>query len=494
MSSAYGRVSLPIGTTSVAPQANIKTNVGVEPNLLDIRQSMVRNADPSQIVIDPTSVNAGGLSILCDEIVVAEKTRLFPGNKMSAFNIFGFSSFAGILAPDRNQQKFEERFIPLGFATSKFDPTGDAPSNDGVSCRKKGSGSTLNTSDQIFYPGDVIAAQFPFLDPEKRAQQYKVLNSLTIPGSQSAFPKPIATIKKVTYADTFNSFREVAKNLVVNNQRVSVPNYVRRIRSSPYSDDESTAQQLSSVLKMVTGTFGMSLVTSMIQHGLLVPTCPNYANVLTSETDRLNWIASMGARFKDGMLVANNSVWVPGPTDDGDLDDFIADLIATQGDANRRNFFRAQAQTWGGRFEDIEAVRRGSRAIAIENQIGALAAIAGVVSDETKDATAGFVENVELTSVHNTRALFGSLGGLDNYAMMKDLLFRTVSAQTISRTNGLGTVIEGKSTPIAQLHKAYMEVSPMLCHLMGKSFDNAYRLAMCVATSTSSPGELVNYA
>jgi len=493
MSSAYGRVSLPIGTTSVAPQANIKTNVGVEPNLLDIRQSMVRNADPSQIVIDPTSVNAGGLSILCDEIVVAEKTRLFPGNKMSAFNIFGFSSFAGILAPDRNQQKFEARFIPLGFATSKFDPTGDAPSNDGVSCRKKGSGSTLNTSDQIFYPGDVIAAQFPFLDSEKRAQQYKVLNSLTIPGSQSAFPKPVATIKKVTYADTFNSFKEVAKNLIVNNQRVSVPNYVSRIRSSPYSDDESTAQQLSSVLKMVTGTFGMSMVTSMIQHGLLVPTCPNYANVLTSETARLEWIASMGARFTNGMLSANNSVWTPGPATDDELNRFITGLENAGGPADQRNFFRAQAQTWGGRFEEIDAVNRGSRAIAIENQIGALAAIAGVVRDETKD-TAGFIENVELTMVHNTRALFGCLGGLDNYAMMKDIMFKTVSAQTISRTNGLGTVIDGKSTPIAQLHKAYMEVAPMLCHLMGKSFDDAYRLAMCVATSTSSPGELVNYA
>lgn len=496
---AYGKKpSLPVGTTSIAPQANIKTNVGVPPNLLEIRRNMVRMAAEGDIVIEPSSVNAGGLAILNEEIVVAERSMLTPGNKMSAFNILGFTSFAGFTFSGSSQDEWEDQFVILGTSTSKFDPTGDAPSNDGISCRKKGSGTIINTSDEIIYPGDVLAAQIPYLDPAERVKQYAVLNSLSIPGTQSPFPKPIATIKKVTYADTAKVFRGVAETLVRDNNKLSVPSFSSRVRSSPYADSISRAQQLATTLKMYNGAAGLSMVTSMMQHGYLVPTCRAFSNPLDVDTDLAQWKQSIRLLEKNGMSASNRTQWIAGPSSDQEIREFYADFrrlpqsTSESEEVRFVRFFKSRAVNWSGQFVEIAEVDVERRKISLESQIGALSIIAGVSADLTKKR--GLNENTELTQYNNTRILFGSLAGLKNYATLKRIFFDTAGSTSTVRLNGLGTTIDGIKTPLAQLHTVYMEAAPMLCHLMGRSFDSVYKFAMFTATSTSAQGEPVNYA
>jgi hypothetical protein len=450
-------------------------------------------AGPDAIVIDRESVNDIGLSILNDEIVVCERAFLHPGNRMSAFNISSsFSSFAGLFSETDNQDEWEDRFYPLGFATSKFDASGESPSNDGVSVRIKGSGTTTNTSDEILYPGDILAAQFPFLDAEKRVRQYHIMDSLPVPGAYSPVSKPVATIRKVTYADTLDSFKKVARVLVVNNSKISVPDYSDRVRNAPYSTETSRETQLATTLKMYNGVAGMSLVTSMIQHGLLVPTCPALANPLENDADLARWKAANRRLDQAGMGETTNVQWVPGPADDRELDALLAAITNATDLGAKRRAFREAAQTWSGRFETLNEADVDRRKVALESQIGTLAIIAGVASDPSKKKD--LVENVVLTRASNTRVLFGSLGGLKNYARLRAIFFDTASSTATTRKNPFGNVIGGKKTPIAQLHTAYLEASPMFTHFMGKNFDHAYKFAMCMATSTAAPGEPVNYA
>jgi len=127
--------------------------------------------------------------------------------------------------------------------------------------------------------------------------------------------------------------------------------------------------------------------------------------------------------------------------------------------------------------------------LALEHQLGTLAVLTGVAASTGKTLKEDFI----VTTTANIRIMFGALGKINDYEKLRVEFFKTVSGPQVSRVNGLGTVVTDQKTPLAQLHTAYMEVYRIACRLSSRYHDDKFRTVIAMATSTSSPGELVNY-
>ncbi len=486
----------------ITSQGNITTHGYVPQNKLQQIREAIATVKENEKVIGGAYADAPHVAIMTKEIVVADKHNQRLGEAKTAHNVSVMSSFIGVKYPKgQTQLEFNRRFVVLGFATSKFDPTGQANSASGISIRKGGSGSTMNTSGMTLMPGDIFGARFPAVDEEERKEQYATEGSRRLPNALSRSHKYTATVQKITYDGIMGIFGGVAEHLIVNNAEIHVPTMRNITIASRMKGDET--DQTAAALKKYNCAAFLSGVQAVLESGLVVPTVPSLLTrremLVQWETNRAPIIAN-----QDDSSAIYKHRWVPGPANDTELRRIIND-IRNAADVNAAaNVFQQAAREWAGRFEPIDQtdiVNSSQRKEAHHAIITALGVKFGVAMDNEESITdsAGFdinTEDVGMTLAANLRVLIGSIGDslYQQRESLVDFVKKDLPDSTVSRRDSFATPMASGMTVSQQIFAVYNEAGMNLARLFGRIFDDNIRLAMGTVTNNSRPNNVMHYA
>jgi hypothetical protein len=501
----------PDSLQDITSQGTIVTHGWVPLNLLDQRKNAAANKRPEEKVIAEHSINGTTLTVRPREIAVADKKNQFLGEAKTAHQVSVFTSFAGIKVPARmTQKKFERRYAILGFVMKFADATGVSPATSGISIRKGGSGTTINSSGGVLMPGDVFGARLPSLNDEARSLQYASESVRRAPYSMPS-GKVTATIKKITYKDIIGEFHSVAEHLILNNARINLPDQ-RRYGAAPQREYSELDHEASCLKKYNCAAF-LSGVQAVLETGLVVPTMPNTlaGDILIKWEENRSMITSDG---NNAAILAHR--WLPGPSNDVEMDaavnKILADIIAVPAGVNNAATANAQkaairvaieelSRGWSGRFEPISPNDPATK-IARENSykqvISALAVKFGIAMDTSASLTTGIQndENFDMTLAANVRLLIGSVGEAlyDSRQSLVDYVKKDLDNIQSTKRDSFGTPVTSDMSVAEQIFKTYNEAGSEWVKLCGRSLDNAMRPAMGTVLNHSRPNNALHYS
>jgi len=484
----------------ITSQGNITTHAFI-PDLLKQRKDNVRNVRSDENIIGSSFVDPEHLAIMTKEIVVADKDNQILGQAKTAHNVSGFTSFVGIRFPKgQTQMQFNRRFTVLGFSTSKYDPSRVVNSSSGISLRKGGSGSTLNTSGTVLMPGDIFGARLPSINEAERAEQYATESSRRRPNALSVSHKFMATVTKLTYEEIIGSFDHVAEHLIQNNDTIHLPTL--RGLSSSSQKRGSEFDQLASALKKYNGYGFLSGVQAVLESGLVVPTVPS---LMTGREMLVQWETNRAPIISDDdpSLIYKHR-WIPGPSNVADIGALVTQIRGAANEAAGIAVFQNASREWSGRFEsirDTDVVNMTQRKEAHQAIIEALGVKFGLAENPDEaviDASGSNLntEDIGLTLAANIRLLIGSVGTTlhAQRASLVDFVKKDFPDSAILRRDAFSTPIASGMTVGQQLYNGYNEAPTAFARLLGRLFDDSLRFAMGTVTNTSKPNGVMHYA
>lgn len=505
----------PVGPDSlqeITPQGSIHINADCDQNILENRRTNAQFAKPNEVVIGEFSINADALTIRPMQVAIVDKKNQYMGTARTTHKVTIFTSFAGVRV-DRNltQRKFERGYTPIGFVLKLGDASKVSPPTSGISVRKGGSGTTINSSGVTFMPGDVFGVRLPAIDENERSRQYASESARRLPHSR---PRGTfgATIKKITYKDIVGEFHEIAEHLLQNNSAINLPLIRKHPSSSQIIGDEY--DQEATCLKAYNSAAFLSGVQAVLESGLVVPTISSVVG--RTELAR-KWEEARAPIVADpnNTKAIYEHYWAGGPSNDAEFDAAvvaiqvaIAAAPAPGGPAAVtaaiKNSLVTLSQNWSGRFVRIDptnpdlSIRRSAAYKEVISNLAVKFGIAydpvagsGIQSSDMND------ENYGMTLSANVRLLIGSVGGsfqtteresLANH-VKKDLAF----TQQVKR-DSFNTPVTFSDTVADQILKTYYEAAGRWVKLCGRSFDNAMRMAMGNVLNYSRPNNALHYS
>lgn len=213
--------------SSVAKQSVITINCDVSRSIVEERRDNVLQTPDTWDVIGRDQVDAPHLQIRQDELVIARITDMSGVREKRAQQLEVFSSLNGIsIPPGMTQEAFEDQFICVGFASDSNFPEGDPPgTTDSIAVTRAGSGTTINNSAEVFFPGDVFGYRLPSVNKKIRARDATVAAENKRRSERIDVGKHTPILTKITYSQ-INNKMESAVSALLDNPRVSVPNYM----------------------------------------------------------------------------------------------------------------------------------------------------------------------------------------------------------------------------------------------------------------------------
>jgi hypothetical protein len=452
----------PVGPDSlqeITSQGTIVCHGFVPLDILEQRKEAVSHIQQDELAIAPFSITSTALTVKAGEIVVADKRNQRLSEAKTAHAVSVFTSFAGIkFKVGTSQKKFNRRYAVLGFALVRADASQVSPPTSGISIRKGGSGTTINSSGKVLMPGDVFGARLPSLKEGERNLQYASENYRRAPQSHSQGGKYTATIKKITYKDIVGEFHSIAEHLIINSQRINIPEWNRTF---PRGDGLSDYDREAMCLKKYNAAAFLSGVQAVLESGLVVPAIDPNAN--TGGSQRVEDLLQSWERN--------------------------AGIISSAGDENA--IYR---HNWDGQtFVPISGTPELTlRKTLYQKVISRLAMKFGIASS----AQEPIFENTDMTLAANVRLLIGSVG--ESLGQHRDKLVefveRDLEEDPSSKKDAFGIENSKMNSVRNQIFKIYNEAAAEWVKLCGRSFDNAMRHAMGTVLNHSVPNGALHYS
>lgn len=256
-----------------APQATITVNCDFDERIVLLRTASANSASDQENVIGKGVVDSDRLQIRPGEFCFFDTQAPFRPQPNSAKGgvVAVFTSFAGIKYPKRiSQTMFDRRFRYVGVAQVPADPSGKINSSSGVSVRKGGAASLVNTSGRVILPGQILRARLPSVNLEEREQQYSHVWGYNNRETH-ILGKPVATLDVVDYREIADEFDTVVAKLFTNYGRINLPHY---LSLPPYNIEENydTLTQEAADAKLLLALSMFSGVVAAMEKGLVVPT------------------------------------------------------------------------------------------------------------------------------------------------------------------------------------------------------------------------------
>lgn len=504
----------PDSLQEITPQGTIVVNANVDVDVLEHRKINIMQAKPNEVIIGQFSVDAQALTARPMQIAMMSKDEQYIGDAKTTHKITVFTSFAGVrVNRSLTQRRWERSYRPVGFVMKLADASNVSPPVSGISVKKGGSGTTINSSGTTLMPGDVFGARLPAIDEDERSLQYQSESARRPPHSR---PRGTfgATIKKITYKDIVGEFHEIAQHFIKNNSNINLP-LIRKMPSKALAVGDEYDQEAACLKKYNAAAF-LSGVQAVLESGLVVPT------VSSTTVDNLafKWEAARAPIIADpnNVNAIYEHVWLPGPANDVELNAAVAAIerdIATAGGAAAggvpavttaiKTALTNLSQNWSGRFVPIGASNpaiKMQRENSYRQVVANLGIKFGLAFDAGSFATNAMTtdmndENYGMTLSANVRLLVGSIG--DSFTTLqretlaehvkKDLPFdRQV------RRDSFGTPVSSDDSVADQILKSYYEAGSEWVKLCGRSFDNAMRMAMGTVLNYSRPNNALHYS
>lgn len=451
----------PVGPDSlqeITSQGTIVCHGFVPLDILEQRKEAVSHIQQDEMAIAPFSITPTALTVKSGEIVVADKRKQKLSEAKTAHAVSVFTSFAGIkFKVGTSQKKFNRRFAVIGFALVRADASQVSPATSGISIRKGGSGTTINSSGTVLMPGDVFGARLPSLKEGERNLQYASENYRRAPQSHSQGGKYTATIKKITYKDIIGEFHSIAEHLIINNQKINIPEWNRAF---PHGDGLSDYDREAMCLKKYNAAAFLSGVQAVLESGLVVPT--------------INPTVAVGGQPVEDLLRS----W-----------DINAGIISSAGDQDA--IYR---HNWDGQtFVPISGTPDlALRKAVYQKVIARLAMKFGIASS----AQESIDEDLNMSLGANVRLLIGSVGeSLGQYRdKLVEFVEKDLEEDSSAKRDAFGVQHSRISSVRDQIFKVYNEAGAEWVKLCGRSFDNAMRHAMGTVLNHSVPNGALHYS
>lgn len=448
----------PDSLQEITSQGTIVVHGFVPLDLLEQRKESVAHIQEDEKAIAPFAISGTTLTVKSGEIVVADKRNQRLSEAKTAHAVSVFTSFAGIkFKKGVSQKKFNRRYAVIGFALVRADATQVSPPTSGISIRKGGSGTTINSSGKVLMPGDVFGAQLPYLEEGTRTVQYASESYRRAPRTHSQGGKYTATVRKITYKDIIGEFHEIAEYLISNNFRIDIPTWRR---GHPSGEGLPDHDREAMCLKKYNAAAFLSGVQAALESGLVVPTVA--LNLSPNDPDALlkSWETNSSTITKK------------------DSEDAIYKHLWT-----------------GNAFVEIPAadtVGIEARKSLYQKVISRLAMKFGIAFS-AKDGT---VEDTNMTLAANVRLLIGSVGETLHEYQPKLVQFveRDLEADSSTKRDAFGVPKSGSDSIKDQIFKIYNEAGSEWVKLCGRSFDNGMRHAMGTVLNHSRPNGALHYS
>lgn len=495
----------PDSLQEITPQGTIVVNADCDQEILEHRKTNAMYAKPEELVIGQYGIDAHALTIRPLEIAMMDKEEQYIGAARTTHKVTIFTSFAGVRV-NRNltQRKFERQYRPVGFVMKFGDASNVSPPTSGISVRKGGSGSTINSSGMNLMPGDVFGARLPAIDEDERSLQYQSESARRAPHSRPR-GKFGATIKKITYKDIVGEFHEIAQHLLKSNNNLNLP-LIRKMPSSEIAIGDEYDQEASCLKKYNSAAF-LSGVQAVLESGLVVPTVPS----TTVDGLALKWEAARApitADFNNTGAIYEH-VWLPGPANDAEMTAAVARIQLAAGGGNPavdiRDALVELSRGWSGRFVPIGASNPAvklQRENSYRQVIANLGIKFGLAFDNGSFAAGAMTtdmndENYGMTASANIRLLVGSIGEAFTNDQRETLAAHVKKDLPFDRQvkrDSFGTAVSSNDSVADQILKSYYEAGSEWVKLCGRSFDNAMRMAMGTVLNHSRPNNVLHYS
>lgn len=448
----------PDSLQEITSQGTIVVHGFVPLDLLEQRKESVAHIQEDEGAIAPFAISGTALTVKSGEIVVADKRNQRLSEAKTAHAVSVFTSFAGIkFKKGISQKKFNRRYTVIGFALVRADATQVSPPTSGISIRKGGSGTTINSSGRVLMPGDVFGAQLPSLEDGKRTLQYESESYRRAPRTHSQGGKYTATVRKITYKDIIGEFHEIAEYLISNNSKIDIPTWRR---GHPSGEGLLDHDREAMCLKKYNAAAFLSGVQAALESGLVVPTVG--VNLPPTDTARV-----LQSWEKNSSMISE----------------------AESEDAIYKHYWD------GATFVPIAAtdtVVIEARKSLYQKVISRLAMKFGIASS-AEDPTR---EDTNMTLAANVRLLIGSVGETlhDHRDKLIEFVQRDLETDSSTKRDAFGVPKSGTSSVKDQIFTIYNEAGSEWVKLCGRSFDNGMRHAMGTVLNHSRPNGALHYS
>lgn len=367
-----------------APQATITVNCDFDERIVLLRTASANSASDQENVIGKNVVDSDRLQIRPGEFCFFDLQAPFRPQPNSAKGgvVAVFTSFAGIKYPKRiSQPMFDRRFRYVGVAQVPADPSGKINSSSGVSVRKGGAASLVNTSGRVILPGQILRARLPSVNLEEREEQYSHVRGFNNRETH-ILNKPVATLDVVDYREIADEFDAVVANLFTQYGRINLPHY---LSLPPYNIEENydTLTQEAADAKLLLALSMFSGVVAAMEKGLVVPT--------SNDKNIANWraVGSVLSNSGDSGSLMKHDWVAPGssvkPNDARDLIQATQEVnTQTRASANVR-LARTKATIYARLKVEVDAIT-GDGALDDATKLARISTLFGGGYDNIKNA------------------------------------------------------------------------------------------------------------